>query len=230
MNASDPNLDELLKASAKDLIEEDLELLHSIDTSNTDISPKVIQRVRRTIKNYDKVSWWESVPVACRRVVAAVMVVCTLSFGLCMSVQAVRAEIVSTIMEWYDKFVAVFYVAEETPPSTIEEYREPMLQLTGTEKQIIQQGPIDFVIVYFQKDYPVGMYQQMIITDNGANLDNENCTVSNISVNNYDAQLFIYDDGSKTITWHDNEYAYVIVTESIDVATDVLISIAESVK
>lgn len=230
MNASDPNLDVLIKAAARDLLDEDLELFHCIDTSKTKMSDKAIKRIRRKIRNYDRESWWSSVPLACRRAVAAVLVICSISFGFCMSITAVRAEIVNTVMKWYDKFVAVFYVAEQTPPSVIEEYREPMLQLAGTERQVFQQSVSDYVVLYLFDDGKFMWYQQMIITHNSTDIDNENCIITDIKVGEYDAKLFEYETGMRKITWHDDEYAYIISLDPYDIETDVLINIAESVK
>lgn len=230
MNASDSNLDILIKAAARDLLDEDLELFHSIDISKTKMSDKAIKRIRRKIRNYDKESWWNSAPLPCRRAVAAVLVICSISFGFCMSVTAVRAEIVNTVMKWYDKFVSVFYVTDETPPSAIEKYREPFLQLAGTEKQIIQQSLTDYIVFYFMDGRPVMMYQQMIIGENTIKLDSENCVVTEIKIKDNHAQLFDYDDGSKAITWHDNQYAYIIKVESYNYKIDFLISIAESIE
>jgi hypothetical protein len=230
MNASDPNLDALIKAAARDLLDEDLELFHSIDTSKTIMSDKAVKKIRKKIRNYDRESWWSSVPLACRRAVAAVLIICSMSFVFSMSVTAVRAEIVNTVMMWYDKFVSVFYVTDKTPPSTIEMYREPSLQLADTEKQVIQQSLTDYIVFYFMDGKPVMMYQQMIIGENTVKLDSENCVVTEIKIKDNYAQLFDYDDGSKAITWHDYQYAYIIKAEPYDYKIDLLISIAESIE
>lgn len=230
MNASDQNLDALLKASAKELLGEDRDLLHSINTSETVISPKALHKVRRIIKNYGRESWWASVPIACRRAVAAVMVLCSLSFGLCVSAEAVRAEIANTIMEWYDKFISIFYVTEERPPIVIEEYKEPRLQVVGAEKLVLQQSSTDYIIVYFIDGERFMLYQQMVITDSGTDLDSENCVITDIQISGYNAQLFTYDNGVRTITWHDNEYAYTISIDPTDIEVDTIVTIAESIK
>lgn len=229
MNASDPNLDELLKASAKDLICEDLELLHSIDTSNTDISPKAIRRVRRTIKNYDKESWWESVPVACRRAVAVIMIVCTLSFGLSLSITPVRAAIISTFVEWHDKFVSVLFVPEQTAPSVIEVYREPQLQLVDSEKVVVVQNDRLYLILYMQGSEICVTYQQLLMTKEPLDIDRENCTITDIDINGNKGQLFVYDDGSCNMTWSDKEYSYVLTVHIPNVDQKTVLGLAESV-
>ena len=229
MIAYNSNMDALMKASANTLLVEDIELFDSIDTSNTRISDKAIRRIRRKIKNYGKKTLRESIPVGCRRIVAAILIFCTVSFGLCMSIRAIREEILSTFMEWNDKFVSVFYITEETPPSVIEEFKEPKLQLNGTEKQMIIQADTLHMIHYYGKNGLEMTYQQLLLTDSSSDIDNTNCSVQEVQVNKYKAQLFSYEDGSNTITWHDNEYFYVLCSYGV-VPSDLIIAIAESVK
>lgn len=229
MKISDHKLDTLIRAASDELLEEDVNYAKSLDTSTTQISDKAIRRIRRNIRNYDKEPWWNSIPFSCRKIVAAMLVLCTISFGMCLSVTAVRAEIAHTILEWYDKFVSVFYVTDETPPSTIEDYKEPLLMLAGTEKLVIEQNPANHSILYLSNGIPIISYQQMII-DSMVKLDSENCAISNIDINGFDAQLFEYDDGSIATTWNDGQYAYNIVLNNSELGSDLLISIAESVK
>ena len=231
MNESNNNFDTILKIAAKNLVEKDLELAKSINTSNTVISKKTLNKVRRRIKNYEKSSWWNEFPIACRRIVAAVLVVCTMSFAMCLSVKAVRTEIVNTILEWYDKFVSVFYVTEVIPPNIIEVYREPMLQISDTEKEVLIQSKGTYQIVYLKNDDISIQYHQSILTDESKDWDSENgCTQANIKVNNYDAVLFSYDDGSSAIIWHDNEYSYYVCSYEKDIDSNLLVLIAESVQ
>ena len=229
MNATDTNLEEMLKASAKYMNCEDLELLHSIDPSNTDISPKAIRRVRRTIKNYDKESWWESVPVACRRAVAVIMIVCTLSFGLSLSITPVRAAIISTFVEWHDKFVSVLFVPEQTAPSVIEVYREPQLQLVDSEKVVVVQNDRLYLILYMQGSEICVTYQQLLMTKEPLDIDRENCTITDIDINGNKGQLFVYDDGSCNMTWSDKEYSYVLTVHIPNVDQKTVLGLAESV-
>lgn len=59
--------DTLLTACARDLLKEDLAIARSTDTTNTEVSAKVLRRIRRTIRNYDAEFRWSSVPVLFRR-------------------------------------------------------------------------------------------------------------------------------------------------------------------
>ena len=80
MNVSDSNFDALIKVASDDLLNEDIELANSIDVTKTVVSKKAKCRIYRTMKNYDKESLWSSIPFTCRRIIAAVLVACTISF------------------------------------------------------------------------------------------------------------------------------------------------------
>lgn len=229
MKISDHKLDVLIRAASDELIEEDVNYAKSLDTSTTQISDKAIRRIRRNIKNYDKEPWWNSIPISCRKIVAAMLVLCTISFGLCLSVTAVRAEIMHTLIKYYDKFVAVFYISEETPPCIIEEFREPALQLNGKEKQTIVQADILHMIHYYGENGLEMEYQQLLLTDSSSDVDNKDCTIKEVQINGHIAQLFSYFDGRHTITWHDNDYAYIIFSYC-DISSDLIIFLAESVE
>ena len=225
------NMDALITSAAHVLIDDAAEYMRSIDTSNTVISKSLDRRVHRSIRKYSKKNWWSSVPVACKKVVAAIMIFCTISFAMSMSVEAVRDEVWNTILEWYDKFVAVFYVTDETPPSAIEEYREPTLQLAGTERQVIIQTESLNQIHYLLDQNLVMIYHQFVITDQSQKLDDEDgCFHETVRIGENEGNLLSYDDGRKTLTWHDNKYTYVIYLYQENIDHDMLLSIAESIR
>lgn len=223
------NMDALIMSAAHVLIEDTADYMRSIDTSDTVISKKLDKRIYKRIRQNSRENHWNRVPVTFKKIVAAVMVFCTISFALCMSVEAVRENVWNTILEWYDKFVAVFYVTEETPPSVIEEYREPELQLAGTERQLIEQTDVINQIFYLENEDVAMIYQQSVIGDESADIDSEQCSLREVDISNVKAQLFIYNDDSKTITWHDSQYMYVIYTYT-EISDELLIKIAESVR
>lgn len=225
------NMDALIMSAAHVLIEDTADYMRSIDTSNTVISKKLDKRIYKRIRQNRRENHWNQVPVTFKKIVAAVMVFCTISFALCMSVEAVRENVWNTILEWYDKFVAVFYVTEDTPPSVIEEYREPTLQPAEAVRVLIVQANILNQIHYMVDDNLVMIYQQMVFSDQSKDIDVENgCVQEIISIDKYEGQLFTYADGRKTLTWHDNEYTYVIYSYHDNIDTETLIIIAESIK
>lgn len=230
MNVSNTNLDAILTEYAKELVKKDIELAQSIDTSKTVVSKKTLNKVRSMIRNYDKKTWWGELPIILRRAVAIVLIICTISFVMCLSVEAIRSEIVNTIVELYDKFVSILYIAEKTPPTEIEEYKEPTLQLPGTEKILLINEPAIYAIMYTKEGNPILQYQQEPLKNDSFNVDNENnCTKSNVKVKEYTALLFTYEDGTNILTWNDNEYSYIFYTFTNEIAMDTLILMAESI-
>lgn len=225
------NMDALIMSAAHVLIEDTADYMRSIDTSDTVISKKLDKRIYKRIRQNSRENHWNRVPVTFKKIVAAVMVFCTISFALCMSVEAVRENVWNTILEWYDKFVAVFYVTDETPPSAIEEYREPTLQLAGTERQVIIQTESLNQIHYLLDQNLVMIYHQFVITDQSQKLDDEDgCFHETVRIGENEGNLLSYDDGRKTLTWHDNKYTYVIYLYQENIDHDMLLSIAESIR
>lgn len=230
MNTSDnKTLDTLLADNADVLIDKDAEYLRQLDVSDVEISAGTDKRIRRMIK---RKAWQETLRtpmLVCKRIVAVFLVVCTIGFAVCMSVQEVRAYMVSIFTQWYDKYVSVYYVTEETPPVVIEKYREPSITFDDFEKHVDAKADTLYFIRYTKNSETVLIYSQTLITDSPHDNSSEDVEMKNVKVNKYDALLFIYDDGITTITWHDNQYAYSIYNYLDSISPDDLIQIAESV-
>lgn len=224
------NLDVLIYSAAHVLVDDAAEYMQSFDTASVAISKNLDKQVNRTIKKHTRESWWNSIPPVCRKAVAAVMVCCTISFAMLMSVSAIRAEIVSIFTEWYDQYIAIYYVSENTPLAIVEEYREPTLQIAGTVKAIVEQDDLGLLIIYTKDDEIVMFYQQMLITSSASNINNEECTITDIEINGNKGFLFSYTDGRHTLSWSDGEYKYEIVSDLLDVDSAMLIKMAESVE
>ena len=224
------NLDTILKTYAQSRVKKDIDLARFVDTSKTVVSKKTLRKVLSLIKNYDKTSAWNELPIVLRRIVAAVLIVCTISFAMCLSVEAIRNEIVNTIVDWYDKFVSVFFVAD-TPSDKIEEYKEPTLQLEGVEKIIDRKDIAIYSIIYISNDEPIIKYQQKLIDSTILKFDNEHDFIQNtVTVNESSALLFTYNDGAHLLAWNDGKYSYTIFSYTSAIDVDTLIFMAESVE
>ncbi len=229
MSLSNHKLDAVIKASASSLVDEDVEYANSVDVTNTVVSEKALRKVRKRIKTKEH-NWWSTLPIAMRRSVAAVLCICTVAFFTCMAVAPVRAEFFKIFINGYEKFAAIFYVSDNSTPDTIEDYNEPTLQPSDTIKQTVMKDSNYYIIQYIKGDEVVLVYQQSVITDSSSDVDNENCTMSDVEINENKAVLFTYNDGHSALTWHDDKYAYSIYSYSTDIQTDMLTLIAESIK
>ncbi len=149
---------------------------------------------------------------------------------MCLSVEAIRSEIVNTIVEWYDKFVSVFFVAE-TPPDEIEVYKEPTLQLEGVEKVVEVKDSTMYSIKYINNGKTIVKYQQKLIENTPIKIDNEHgFTQKNITIGERNAMLFTYIDSTDALVWNDGKYSFTIFTYTNEIDIDTLILIAESIK
>ncbi len=231
MHVSDRTLDALLVIAVQDLVDAEVETARTLETSDTEISGRAQRRIRKRMKQYARELWWADVPSGYRRAVATVLVVCTVFLGMCMSIPEVRAELASTVLKWYDKFVSVFYIADETAPEYIEEYKEPMLQIAGTERVVIEQVSRLYKVAYQNETGVVVSYYQMVLAEEPVDVDGENqCVQTEISVNDYAGKLFEYDNGEKIITWQDGQYSFLVDAYISSIDLSVMISMAESVQ
>ena len=225
------NMDALIMSAAHVLIDDTAEYMRAIDTSDTVISKKLDKRIRRRIRQNTTENYWSMVPVGVKKAVAAVLVFCTISFATCMSIEAVREDMWNTILKWYDQFVAVFHITDATTPNIIEDFREPTLQLAGTERFVEKQTDTWNQIHYVIDDDIAMIYYQRLITDSSADFDAENdCINETVNIGNDDGVLLTYDNGTKVLTWHDGEYIYVLLLYQSIIDNNTLIQLAESVK
>lgn len=164
------------------------------------------------------------------RAVAAVLCVCVVSFALCMSIEPIRAELVKIFLVYHGKYVDVVCQSEEEPPTSIEEYREPMLQLAGTEREV-KSGQWWYAVKYTRDDMIEMIYRQHTMTTS-VMLNNEDCVITDVEINGNVGKFFEYEDEpeSMLLAWHDNEYSYIITVYSSDIDKELILSIAESVR
>lgn len=232
MNIYNAEFEKTFAAAAVGLYKEDAELAANTDTSDTVISKSALRRIRRKIKRNGKETLWSSLPLTLRRSVAAVLVICTVAFAFCMSISAVRSRILTEIVtEWNNLFVDVHFKPSETPPTTIEVYREPTLQPSGTERVVVRKSNFIYFLEYQINSKRAMTYVQNTISQNATNgINNEKCTIENIEVKGNKGLLFTYDDGSYIIAWSDGEYEYCLIAEPGVSDRDDIIRVAESVK
>ena len=225
------NLDALIVSVSHALVDDASEYMRSVDTYNIIVSKKLDKKVHRTIQKHSWKNQQNFISLRLRRIVATIMLVCTISFALCMSMQAVREDVWNIILEWYDKFVAVFYVTDDTSPSIIKNYKEPALQLAGSKREIFIKADTIYQLHYTKGEDLIINYQQKIITDSSIDFDSEHdCVQKKVKIHEYKGTAFFYSDGYTIVTWHDKEYVYTIIAYSDIVEIDMLLSIAKSVK
>lgn len=224
------NLDALILLSAHVLAEQNEQAFLSVDTSDV-VRPKSLDRkVSRMIKREQQRRDYGSFFVTAKRVVAAFLIICTVSFAMAMSVDAMRAAIWKIIVEWYDEYIAVIYETDNDIPEVIEIKHEPTDIPQGWTKQVVLDSPSMYVICYSIDDEQVMIYQQYAIGGSNWN-DNENSSAENVMVRDFEGALLrLLDEGTYILEWSDGEYAYTLSTSQPDIESEWLVAIAESVK
>lgn len=232
MNESElnSNIDALIMLSAKSLIEEDLEIMRAAE-DEVEVPSRVHRKILRKVRNYDKKTETPQAIFYARRIAAVFLIICTISFAFCLSVEAIRTEIWNTIVEWYEEYVEIHFENSGAVANVIEEYKEPLFVPEGYERQLIMQTPISLDLHYNLEGIRVLAYTQQVINSGSVlQFDSEDCIVSEIEINGYNATLFVYTDDKINLYWLDDKYLYTISCFDKSVDVDTVIQIAESIK
>ena len=231
-NASNINIDALLVAASGVLAENNARYLGSLDVSAIQLSPKADRKISGNInkgtKNYKPPVFYRQL---CK-VATILLVVCIATLTLCMSVEAVRAELWKSIVTFFDDHIGIHLEANEVEaPEIILTKREPSLQPSGTIKTVLVDFPICYYVSYTLDDYEIMFFQQMPFNEQPTYTDND-CVVSEITINGTTAKLVEYldSDMSCIVFWSDGEYGYMLECWSDAITLEELIDIAESVK
>ena len=231
MSASDnKNLDILLAANADVLTDQDAEYLRQLDVSSIEISTRTDRKILRRIRQQEHRLDFGAIYKACRRIVAVFMLICTILFGVCMSVEAIRIQVFETAVEWFNEYISIIHWFDPESQARINDYREPELQLAGTERTVIAATDEYYLIYYTKNNNRQVTYQQSIKADNEIRRDNDDCVVEDVYIKDTQAVYIRYKDGKSILTWHDELYAYTLSGYHEDVSLDTLIAIASSIK
>jgi len=231
-NASNINIDALLVAASGVLAENNARYLGSLDVSAIQLSPKADRKISDNInkgtKNYKPPVFYRQL---CK-VATILLVICIATLTLCMSVEAVRAELWKSIVTFFDDHIGIHLEASDMDtPEIILTKREPSLQPSGTAKTVLVDFPINYFIMYTTDNTRVVTFQQTPLTQQPIYTDND-CIISQITINGNNAELIEYFDSDKCymILWFDGEYRYMLDSWSETIGVEELVAIAESVK
>lgn len=113
-------LDAMILLSAHVLAERNEAELMSVNTSDVSIPVSIERRITHMINKERRRSEYGAVYKTAKEVAAVVLIVCSAAFIFAMSVDAVREALWSTIVKWYEDYISVAYVVDDTPPMFIE--------------------------------------------------------------------------------------------------------------
>ena len=225
-------LDALILLAGDVLIEQDVAYARSLNTTDSIISKRTDRKIRRNINMAFKSHEYRRGLVITKRIVAALLIVCTILFASAMSIGAVRTNFWNAIVEWFDDYISIKF--DQTPAISSEntaDFKEPAYLPNGYEAANRFITDYSNKITYHVNDTKALIYIQKVISSNETLIDNKNCILHDIEISSYPGILAVYSNDilSYTLMWKDLKYSYMIESYNLDLSENELIKIAESI-
>ena len=187
---------------------------------------KKMDKLLRTAKNKQRMRQWRRVA---KRTVVSFTVLVTLFTCMMMPAKAVQKAVVTTMIEWHDKFMSVVFSSDTSTNRTLPEEIELGYIPEGfTVQNLIEQNEDSFAAEYINDKLEyftlriVSLENQPMIA-----MDNEQTKFYSIQFDSHDAIWGSLEEGKNTLTWSENGFVYQI-SGILDLNT--LIKIAENMK
>lgn len=241
-NMNDDILDGIIKTAFEEYLDRELEKVPSDEelAKMFPVSQKSLKKAQRRLK---EIKFRKSLPLLYLQRAAIVVLVCvTVCFGVFMTSEKVRAALVDTVVEWFDKYVTIDFSKQE-PDETANESTDVESTETITDMSSLQIGyiPEGFELTSsteendHTREYKYtstsGDYLKICIYSSEAfqaSADIELSDYEKISVNGNDAYFFYnYEEGCGSITFKYNKY---IVSISCILDKTELVKVAENIK
>lgn len=228
--------DGILTAALNEFITEELRLLPTDDELSVmyPTSEKQLKQYRKKAKQKQRKA--PTLPVYLKRIAVIALAVISVTFGVLMTNEGVRAAIVKSFITWYDKYVEFDFSRYEEPEKEEEEETDP---LAAIDALVIGYVPEGYILSESVED--PGFRQYVYMTDTGEylvieigtskdtsiGLDHVNSVLEKLSLNGKDMYLSYNDtDQYGSIVFGNKMYTMSI---SGLIAKDELIKIAENI-
>lgn len=228
------NLDALILLSAQVLEESNLRRFAAADTADTVRPASLDRKVRRLIRQEQRARRAAARWMPVKRVVAAILIFCTVAFAAAMSIEAVRGAVWQAIVRWYDTYIAVAFENADADavsvPKTIRTKHEPTDVPSDWVKEVRVDSQILYRIVYRKEGKKMLSYKQQPL-ENQAWANKADSTTEEIFVGDRTATLVTSKDtGHYTLYWSDGAYQYTLQSISNDITLALMVQIAAFVK
>lgn len=221
-------LDAMILLSAHVLAERNEAELMSVNTSDVSIPVSIERRITHMINKERRKSEYGAVYKTAKEVAAVVLIVCSAAFIFAMSVDAVHEALWSTIVKWYEDYISVAYVVDDTPPMFIETKKEPTAIPEDWTSEVKVDSQSMYCIKYSLDSEYIMSFRQKALDENEDFIDNENSTVENIKIHGFDGILItLLDKGFTYMCWNDGCYSYTIDYDNSRINIELAIDIAE---
>lgn len=224
------NLDALILLSAQVLEESNLSRFAAADTADTMRPASLDRKVRRLIRQEQHARRAAARWTPVKRVVAAILIFCTVAFAAAMSIEAVRGAVWQAIVRWYDTYIAVSFEDADAVPKTIRTKHEPTDVPSDWVREVRVDSQILYRIVYRKEGKKMLSYKQQPL-ENQAWANKADSTTKEIFVGDRTATLVTSKDtGHYTLYWSDGAYQYTLQSISNDITLALMVQIAAFVK
>ncbi len=190
---------------------------------------RILRRVRRMGKYFERHAEYNPVLEGLQRVAVVILVVMSLCFAGTMSIDAVRATLWETIVEWFeDSIFFQFVVDDETGmPERILDYKEPVIG-DEYERRVVRKNDFDYDVEYTNGKDEI-IYSQSIYYRNDVLISNEETELIGVEINQNTGNLMECKSNNfyqTNLVWSDGKYIFYLQS---NLEPDELIEIAESV-
>ncbi len=249
MHNNSDKFDHLIALAATKCIDDEVQELNSLDTSNVVFDRSYYRKRNKYINQCKRRSTMKLAKTVAIRFAAALMIMITLSCVMIGCVPEWREAIYEAIVEWYENCFSVRYEdpegkepengydsdtvpgtdPAEDAPASIEEKRKPSELPEGVWGDVVINKTSQIIIDYYIGDTYLFTFTQAVLKTSDKYVDNENANVTYININGYDAAVVAHMEKQEIhILWNDGQYSYRILSTVCD--ADTLIQYAKSVK
>lgn len=222
----------VLSLCARVFAEENLRAFRTTDASAgcrpASLDRRVRQLIRREYRRREHPSFYKYAG----KIAAVLAIVCTVSLGAVLSVEAVRNSLWNAVIRNLEDCFSLTFVIETEPPESIESKREPVIKQENWKKEIAMDTEALYVLTYRDENgLKMLSYSQMILTDSGNYTNNKDTVIENVTIGELDGLLFVRNGGeSFSLYWNDGQYCYRLTTFDRIIDRKELIEIAKSVR
>ncbi len=184
-----------------------------------------MDKLMRSVRNRQRLRRWKK---AAKRTALCAAVLLSVFSCMMLPVKAVREAVVTTVLDWQDKFVSVVFDAQGNDgpdlPDTIElsyipegfSLQEPVLQDTDCYEITYKGGETYFAVTVMRMEGPQNI-----------GIDNERTGFYQIQFDSHNALWSFSDKGTNTLIWHDDGFVYQV---GGTIELNEIIRIAENIK
>lgn len=238
--------------------DKDLVMFDALDTSEVIKDKKYYQVKKSIFRNYRIKTVMRHIKTGVPKVAVFIVAILSAATIAVTSIKPLRNAVIDAIIEWRDEYLTIRYNVPESayteeeettesttedtsstqeqtpegtviPPKSIEEVRKPTYFEEGVVENVVLETSGIIILDYYLNDEYLYSFSQEILTETTIYVDNDDTTVTQVTINDCNAQVIENKiEGLTYLIWNDGEYIYQISSNIYKI--EQLINVAESVK